>query len=93
MGTNQYLLNSMKSKKLLELIKKVEAASDQENRDFISLNDELAIKVYGGTENATNTGCTNTSCTAGSNSTCTNYGCTTGTSNTGCDNLPIQQID
>lgn len=81
----------MKTKKLMDLIRKVEDSTDLEQRDFISLNEEMASKIYGG-QRADNSGCNNSGCTAGSNSGCTNSGCTTGTSNSGCTNV-AKEVD
>jgi hypothetical protein len=75
----------MKNRKLQGLILRMENASGIEKTTFMSLSDEIALKVLGGVV-ATNTSCTNDGCTAGSNSGCTNGGCTTGTTNSSCHN-------
>jgi len=72
----------MKKRSLTDLLKKVEAASTENNSDIINLNDELVknlikggYQISNGTCGGNNSSCDNTSCPSGSNGECRNGLC------------------
>lgn len=75
----------MRNSRLQEFIRKVETSMDDAQRDMVSLNDELASKVYGG-DPGNNGTCTNNGCSDSSNGTCTNNSCGNGNSDGACTN-------